>query len=124
VGLVPQGSAADDTQTPPAQSIIDRSLSNTAPVADAGENQTASAGGQVILSGTGSSDADGDALIFFWRQVGDGDSIELNGRFSAVPRFDAPNDAADGTTYTFRLEVSDGFSFATDEVTVTIESPE
>lgn len=39
---------------------------NTKPEADAGLNQTVVAGNTVYLDGTGSSDADGDSLIYQW----------------------------------------------------------
>ena len=44
-------------------------VSNTAPVADAGPDQTADVGETVTLNGAGSFDADGDALTFAWQIV-------------------------------------------------------
>ena len=45
------------------------SSGNTAPVADAGPDQTISAGSQTTLNGSGSSDPDGDTLTYQWTQV-------------------------------------------------------
>ena len=42
------------------------STSNTAPVAHAGQNQSAPVGAAITLDGSASSDTDGDALNFFW----------------------------------------------------------
>ncbi len=109
-------------QAPAAESVIERSLNNTPPVANAGSDQTVSAGQKVILNGTGSGDADGDALIFFWRQSAGDTTVELLGSFSAVPTFLAPADLSAATTVTFRLEVSDGFSFTADDISVTIQA--
>ena len=121
-GLFLPGLVEETTQATAAESEIERSLNNTPPVANAGSDQTVTAGQEVVLDGTGSGDADGDALIFFWRQTGGDTTIELLGSFSAVPRFAAPADLTAATTVTFRLEVSDGFSFATDVVSVTIQA--
>ena len=45
------------------------STSNSAPVADAGPNQTVQAPGLVALNGSGSTDVDGNALTFAWEFV-------------------------------------------------------
>ncbi len=85
---------------------------NEAPVADAGADQTMDATGQttpVTLDGSGSSDADGDALTYSWTL--DGNEVSTDASFST--------DLADGS-YTFTLTVSDGEESDSDEVTVTV----
>ncbi len=81
---------------------------NTAPVADAGDDQSVTATGSttsVTLDGTGSSDADGDELTYTWS----------NGATGATPTVQL----ADGT-HTLTLTVSDGEESDTDEVTITV----
>jgi len=85
---------------------------NTAPVADAGADQTLDATGQttyVTLDGSGSSDADGDALSYSWT---------LNGSVLSTDASFSTN-LADGS-YTFTLTVSDGEESDSDEVSVTV----
>lgn len=115
--------AGDDDEevlTAPAVTEFERSLRNTRPVASAGEDLAVSPGAVVVLDGTDSADEDHDGLVYFWYQT-DGDPVELDGMFSALPRFRAPADAALGVGFTFRVVVSDGFSYAADEVRVTVE---
>jgi hypothetical protein len=85
---------------------------NTAPIADAGADQTLTATGattSVTLDGSGSSDADEDALTYSW--VLDGSEVSTAASFSAS--------LADGS-YTFSLTVSDGEASDSDEVNVTV----
>ena len=88
--------------------------SNQAPVADAGKDVEIGRGTAVRLDGSGSSDPDGDALTFQWRQTG-GETAELRGDDTATPSFMAP--AVLGALV-FELEVSDGTVSDTDTVTV------
>lgn len=92
---------------------------NRAPVASAGNDQTVVAGTVVVLDGTQSADPDGDQLMYFWRQADGADDLELQGGFSAVARFTAPQVAAE-TTLTFRLIIVDGRAVQADDVNVTI----
>ncbi|HAW78396.1 MAG TPA: hypothetical protein DCX27_00895 [Balneola sp.] len=85
---------------------------NNAPVADAGADQTLTATGattSVTLDGSGSSDADGDALSYSWTL--DGSVVSTDASFST--------NLADGS-YTFTLTVSDGEESDSDEVSVTV----
>ena len=112
-----QGGASTDSVS------IVYSAPNTAPVADAGPDQTNQAGDGVFtfLDGSGSSDPDGDTLSYEWRQVSgptvpvtvvssDGSRI----RVGDVSEADVP------ATVVFRLTVRDGNGgTATDEVSIT-----
>jgi len=90
--------------SPPASVTI--STANTAPVANAGANQTVTVGTTVTLNGSGSTDADGNALTFQWSlaAVPTGSGATLTGPTSMKPTFiaDKPGD------YIVRLVVNDG----------------
>ena len=79
---------------------------NTRPVADAGVDQTAIAGDTVTLDGSGSSDADGDALIFFWSLISapPGSTASLDDPISVTPSIETDLDGL----YVLQLIVSDG----------------
>jgi serine protease len=79
---------------------------NVAPVANAGAAQSVASGGLVSLNGTGSSDANGDALTYTWALVSRpaGSTAALIGPTTARPTFTA--DLAG--TYTLSLVVNDG----------------
>ncbi|RUO21454.1 S8 family serine peptidase [Aliidiomarina haloalkalitolerans] len=91
--------------TMPGQVTV--TVTNSAPVAAASASAaTASAGDQVNLSAAGSSDPDGDALTYTWRQVS-GPTAQMSNTTSATASFIAPksNSAA---TMVFEVTVSDG----------------
>jgi len=89
---------------------------NTPPAADAGEDQTVPGGAGVTLDGSGSTDADGGALLYSWVQT-DGPTVTLTGASTAAPTFTAPSDPA---VLTFELTVTDdGGLTDTDAVVVT-----
>jgi hypothetical protein len=92
---------------------------NDAPVADAGSDQTVSAGDTVQLDGTGSSDPNGDGLSYVWEHVG-GPSVTLSDNTSATPTFTAPS-LDSRVTLVFELTVSDDDASDTDTVNVTVE---
>ena len=88
-------------------------------LADAGADQSVAVGDTVTLSGSGSTDANGDTLTFSWTQTG-GQKVTLAGANTATATFTAPSAAA---TLTFELTVSDGQgAIATDSVTVAVIS--
>ncbi|NLG41867.1 MAG: hypothetical protein GX547_01365 [Phycisphaerae bacterium] len=90
---------------------------NQSPVANAGADQTVSAGSTVTLNGTGSSDADGDPLTFQWTQTA-GTSVTLNNANTATASFTAPNISE---LLTFQLTVDDGNGgTASDSTSVTV----
>jgi len=79
---------------------------NHAPVAVAGDDLTVAPGALVTLSASASTDADGQALGFSWRQVS-GPSVTLTGATTASPTFTAP--AVEGSTLLgFEVTVTDG----------------
>ena len=82
------------------------SVNNSAPVAHAGANQSITVGNVVNLDGTGSTDANRDALTYRWSlsNVPTGSGAALNSTISPNPKF-----TADMTgTYTAILVVNDG----------------
>lgn len=91
---------------------------NTAPVANAGSDQTVSPSDGVFLSGTGSYDPEGTAISYLWEQIS-GSSVYLYDAMTATPSFWAP---AFDDVVGFRLTVSDGSLSSTDTVYVTVRS--
>jgi hypothetical protein len=97
----PGGSASDNVSV-----TVISGNTNTAPTADAGVDQNATTGEQVMLDGSGSDDADGDPLIFAWTFVTKpaGSAAALNNPASARPTFVADVDGL----YELSLVVNDG----------------
>ena len=81
---------------------------NSAPVANAGVNQSVDEQTTVTLDGTASSDPDGNNnLTYNWTQA-EGVSVMLSNGASAQPSFDGPDvGIGSSTTLTFRLSVTD-----------------
>ena len=65
---------------------------NQEPVASAGADQSVLSGALVTLSGTASTDPDGDSLTFAWSQTG-GTAVTLSNANTASPTFTAPGAA-------------------------------
>lgn len=92
---------------------------NTAPVADAGSDQTVDVGSLVQLNGSNSSDADGDSLSYSWSfsALPADSSAILSSTTVASPTFTADISGS----YELSLVVSDGTdSSAADSVTITV----
>jgi hypothetical protein len=96
---------------------------NTAPVANAGANQTVSAGVTVTLNGTASSDADGTIASYTWAQTAGAPVVLANGTTSQ-PTFPAPSVLA-AATLSFSLVVTDnlGATSTISTVNVTVNPP-
>ncbi len=88
----------------PATVVI--STDNSAPVADAGADQTAFAGDIVTLDGSASSDVDGDALTYRWSltSVPAGSAAMLSDPTTAMPTLEVDVFGA----YVAQLIVNDG----------------
>jgi uncharacterized membrane protein YdcZ (DUF606 family) len=91
---------------------------NTAPVANAGANQTVSSGTTVTLNGTASSDADGTIASYAWTQTA-GTTVTFSSATASQPTFSAPTVVA-ATTLTFSLVVTDNRSTASPASTTTV----
>jgi hypothetical protein len=90
---------------------------NSAPVADAGPNQTGVAAGTIRLDGSKSYDPEGDPLTYQWVQTS-GPTVALSAPTAVATTFAA----IAGQTYTFRLTVSDGQ--ANSSATVSVSAKE
>ena len=101
--------------------IVVPPAANTAPVADAGADQSVRPPVTVTLDGSGSSDADGDTLTYSWSQLS-GTTVTLSDTTSATPTFDATA-VTTSTELRFQLTVSDSSATATDQVVITLQPP-
>lgn len=92
---------------------------NVAPVANAGNNQSVTAGDSVSLSGSATDD-DGDTLSYSWAQADStGLNVTLADSSSASTTFTAPA-VTEATALAFTLTVSDGAKSATDTVNISV----
>ena len=93
-------------------------VQNVAPVAHAGVDQSKGVSSTVTLDGRGSTDDNGDALIYGWAQTG-GPAVTFTPNLSVIT-FTAP---ATSAVLTFTLTVTDtGALTGTDEVVITVTS--
>jgi len=91
---------------------------NTVPVANAGPNQSVTAGASVTLNGSASSDSDGTIASYTWSQTA-GTTVTLSSTTTAQPAFTAPSPTAT-TTLTFSLRVTDNRGGVSAPATVNI----
>jgi hypothetical protein len=114
-----------DTSAPDTVQITVLPPANTAPVANAGADQTVASAAAVTLNGAASSDPDaGQVLGYVWTQTS-GPAVVLSGSTTAAPSFAAPVVAigAAPSVVVLQLTVSDGIDSASDSVTVTVNAP-
>lgn len=85
---------------------IPDSSTNSAPIANAGYDDYVNEGSLIGLSGTGSYDPDGDALIYTWTITAkpDGSTAAVSGAHDPSPSFTADR----AGTYVIELVVNDG----------------
>jgi hypothetical protein len=89
------------------RSVVNVALGDNPPIADAGSDQQVTAGQEVALDGSQSTDPDGREIAFFhWRQTA-GTPVELFDPTASRPVFIAPDGNADIQTLTFELTVVD-----------------
>jgi hypothetical protein len=110
---------SDGTASNSASTTV--STINSAPVANAGPNQTVPLGSTATLNGSGSSDVDGDPLTYHWSLITKpaGSAAALSGAATVSPTFvvDKPGN------YVARLIVSDGHgNSASANVTITTQN--
>ena len=90
---------------------------NRPPTANAGADMTATSGGRVTLTGSG-SDPDGNPITYAWTQTAGAPTVALSGASAASASFTAPTVS---TELTFQLVVRDsGNLSATDTIRVTV----
>jgi hypothetical protein len=88
----------------PSTVTVTASSSNLPPVANAGTEQTVRVGDVVNLSGSGSTDANGDVLTYLWTWTSNPGNAILTGASTAAPSF-TPSLAG---IYVLTLTVNDG----------------
>jgi len=100
----------------PATVMIAAATGNTAPVANAGPDQTVAVNASVILDGSASHDADKNALFYQWSLTGKpaGSAATLANATTAMPNFTA--DVAG--QYIGQLIVNDGTASSTPDTVV------
>ncbi|MGH8480453.1 MAG: PKD domain-containing protein, partial [Gammaproteobacteria bacterium] len=102
--------------------VRDRSIAfvNASPIAEAGLDQSVTAGIAVTLDGGGSRDPEGRPLSYQWTQT-QGPRVPLKNPSAAQPNFTAPYVAAP-TAFAFTLTVSDDHGArASDGVLITVQ---
>jgi len=93
---------------------------NLPPIADAGEDQEADIDDEVTLDGSGSSDPEGNDLIYMWSQTS-GPDVTLEGADTVSPTFTVPECG----TFVFQLIVNDCLQDSEpDSVTIEVECPD
>jgi hypothetical protein len=106
-----------DSQPDQVVITVKSTSSNSAPVANAGSDQTVDEASVVNLDASSSSDPDNDALTYLWTAPA---GIVLSSATDAKPNFTAPEVTSD-TDFKFTLVVNDGqFDSPADEIFVTV----
>ncbi len=95
---------------------IPGSDANSAPVANAGANQSAVEMTRVTLNGNASADPDGDTLTYSWTQQ-TGPTVTISDASTVSPTFMAPA-ISNSTTLQFQLQVTDTSGLTSQDVTV------
>jgi PKD domain len=101
--------------------VVNITVQNVAPTANAGLDQLVNEGTVVTLDGSGSTDLGGDPLTYTWQQIG-GPPVTLSDAHSVQPSFTAPFVGRDGATLTFELTVDDGAVTTVDVMNIAVQS--
>ena len=100
--------------------IVNVSLNNSPPIADAGVDHTVTEGTTVILDASRSYDPDGEIASLEWTQVSLEPKVTLSDPTAINPTFVQPV-PPEGTTFRFRVTVEDGGGLmSSDDVEVLI----
>ena len=86
--------------------IVTVSWVNQPPTADAGADQNAAEGDEVVLDGVNSSDPDDGISAVLWQQIS-GPAVEILDPTQAVTAFTAPQLTSESVSLTFELAVQD-----------------
>jgi len=100
--------------------VQDVLVSNIAPTADAGLDQSINENTLVTLTGAGSSD-DGSIVAYLWQQTAGLSSVTLSDDTSVSPTFTAPLVDASNDVLSFQVTVTDDLGVqSTDSVNITV----
>ena len=97
--------------------------SNQKPRADAGSDQSVTAGDAVTLNGKSSADPDGSIVSYLWEQI-DGTAVQLSNSGSPKATFSAPAVGNSGDDLTFRLTVTDDGGLTDSDTCIVEVTPE
>lgn len=110
----------DGIDTSVAQTVTVTVQPNSAPTANAGPDINTAGGATVTLDASGSTDPEGDQIIYNWSQT-IGPNVSLSSLSAVSPTFVAPPKTSLVQTLTFQVEAADApSSFTSDTVDVFI----
>ena len=93
---------------------------SSAPVANAGSDQTVESGVTATLDGSASSDPGSETLIYSWTQI-NGTIVTLSDTTAVQPTFTLPSGGTGGKSLTFELKVTNETGLKnTDNVTINV----
>jgi len=103
--------------------ILNVTWSNTPPTADAGLDQTASAGDTVILDGSASRDPDDGIASIRWTQT-EGTPVTLSDPATIQPKFIAPAVGSEGQRLVFQITITDKGGLVSQDKCVATVNPQ
>ena len=110
-----------DNDEASASATVTISVANNViePSADAGSDRGVTEGDSVILDGSGSFDADGDIVSYYWELISPDVELAITNADESQASFIAPEVDAD-TNYIFKLSVTDNDEAASATVTISV----